>query len=152
MNQSSFSGGDRSFDRDLETACEELEKASQRFDGHKQLPVSVAGKAPWEDPVGFDPDEIEHEKTLESHSSGREFKNIDQVTESDCAPGACVCGSCPDPRTSLEMAEEEAFIQKIIDVWAREGVTEGLVLFINHIAEEYGPAFRQRLIVAGVII
>lgn len=121
--------------RKLDAACDQIAKSSQRFDGHKQL---VLRDTPWTEPVGFDPDELAHEQSLENRFN--------------CIPGEeCVCGSCPDPRTSLEIQEENAVIQKIIAAWAREGRTEGLVLFINHVSEEYGPAFRKRLIHAGVV-
>lgn len=135
--------------RQLDSACNQIARSSQCFDGHKQLKHV---DTPWTQPVGFDPNEIEHEQTLETRP-GRRFIPIDEMSDQYCIPGEeCVCGSCPDPRTSLEIQEENAMVQKIIAAWAREGRTEGLVLFINHVAEEYGPAFRKRLIVAGVII
>ncbi len=135
--------------RKLDAACDQIEKSSQCFDGHKQTPLRGASLI---QPLVFDPDELAHEQSLETRP-GRQFIPIDEMSIKDCIPGAeCVCGHCPpDPRTSLEIQEENAVIQKIIAAWAREGRTEGLVLFINHVAEEYGPAFRQRLIVAGVV-
>jgi hypothetical protein len=135
--------------RKLDTACDRIERASQCFDGHKQLNKV---DTPWTQPVGFDPDELAHEQSLETRP-GRQFIPIDEMSIKDCIPGGeCVCGQCPpDPLTSLEMAEEDAVIQKIMAAWAREGPTEGLLLFINHVSEEYGPAFRKRLIHAGVV-
>lgn len=137
--------------RKLDAACEQIERSSQCFDGHKQLPLRGASLI---QPLVSDPDEIEHEQSLETRP-GKQFLPIDQMSIAEhCVPGGeCVCGQCPpDPRTSLEMAEEDAVIQKITAAWSREGRTEGLVLFINHVVEEYGPAFRKRLIVAGVVI
>lgn len=123
--------------RQLDAACDRIERASQCFDGHRQLPLREASLI---QPLVFDPDDIRHEQSLENRSAV------------NCIPGEeCVCGSCPDPRTSLEIQEENAVIQKIMAAWAREGRTEGLVLFINHVSEEYGPAFRKRLIHAGVV-
>ena len=147
MSSSSLSGVDES--RQLDAACDRIERASQCFDGHKQLNKV---DTPWTQPVGFDPDELAHEQSLETRP-GRQFIPIDEMSIRDCIPGAeCVCGHCPpDPLTSLEIQEEDALVQKILAVWTKEGRTEALVLFINHIVEEYGPAFRQRLIVAGVV-
>jgi hypothetical protein len=46
--------------------CDAIERSTYCFDGHKQLSVK---NVPWEGVIGFDPDEIEHEKSLENSAA-----------------------------------------------------------------------------------
>lgn len=144
MHSSSLPGVDES--RRLDTACEELERASQCFDGHKQVRKVTT---PWDNPIGFDPDELEHEKSLEAPSP---FVSVDEMSSADCIPGGeCVCGHCPDPRASVEAAEENELFDKISRIMREEGNTQALSVLVQHCIEDYGPAFRRRLVDAGVI-
>ena len=153
--------------KEIDAACQSIARSSQCFDGHKQRPVS---RVPWEGIVGFDPDEVAHEKSLERLDDGlpdpqevdatrfqlhhftesplSERPGYAQVTEDWVQKSACTSGlpedvcSCHicNPREAIEEAEKEEVVELV-----RSGR-----MTIREALEELGVGFRIVLARAGI--